>query len=113
MVLVASGSGRLTARQYEAGRVILSRGTKRETKIEMPCFINLGVTKKAERSRIGKGKGVTDHWVFVVCPGDILYSLTATSGREESIMLDDWSGALKKCGLKIPFATKVLRSAKV
>ena len=114
MALVSLGGGRMTARQYEAARIILSRGSKRSAKLNMPCFTNFGVTKKAERSRMGKGKGATDHWTFVVCPGDILFTLKTLEANTKvapQTRQMSWKKAMIKTGKKLPFKTKVVQSS--
>ncbi len=108
LALVSLGSGRCTSRQLEAGRIVISRGTKRNAFLSMPAFPDFGVTAKAERSRMGKGKGNLDYWVFVTCPGDILYSLEGGAGMSDSSVLDDWALVLSKAGDKRPFATSVV-----
>jgi len=37
------------------------------------------VTKKPAETRMGKGKGATDHWVAVVRPGKILFEMEGVS----------------------------------
>src|SRR3982750_1477697 len=68
-------SGRLTARQIEAGRIAMTRFIKRGGKVWIRGFPDKPVTKKPAETRMGKGKGAPEYWVAVVRPGRILYEM--------------------------------------
>ena len=61
--------GRITAQQMEACRVAINRYFKRKGKVWIRIFPDKPVSKKPAETRMGKGKGATDHWVAVVRPG--------------------------------------------
>src|SRR5260370_14662149 len=50
-------SGRITARQIEAGRVAMTRFIKRGGKVWVRMFPDKPVTKKPAETRMGHGKG--------------------------------------------------------
>ena len=110
LALIAQGSGRISARQIEAGRVVVAQGTRRLAKVTLPCFPDYPVTQKGDNSRIGKGKGNPHHWVFVVCPGDVLYTVEGNIASTDSTTLTLWSAALLKAGMKLPVATSVTQA---
>ena len=67
--LKALECGYITDRQIEAGRIAISRYLKRNGRIWIRMFPDKPVTKKPQETRMGKGKGAPDHWVFVAKPG--------------------------------------------
>jgi len=73
--LVALTPVRLTARQFEAARVAMTRYIKRGGKVWIRIFPDKPITKKPQETRMGKGKGPPDHWVAVVKPGRVLYEM--------------------------------------
>src|ERR671937_3321718 len=68
-------SGRITARQIEAGRVAMTRYIKRGGKVWVTIFPDRPVTKKAAETRMGSGKGNPEEWVAAVRPGRVLFEL--------------------------------------
>src|SRR5512144_2645738 len=68
-------SGRLTARQIEAGRIAMTRFIKRGGKVWIRVFPDKPVTKKPAETRMGKGKGAPEQWVTVIRPGRILFEM--------------------------------------
>src|SRR3981081_4261295 len=68
-------SGRLTARQIEAGRIAMTRFIKRGGKVWIRVFPDKPVTKKPAETRMGHGKGNVEEWVAVVKMGRILYEM--------------------------------------
>src|SRR5919197_4454831 len=68
-------SGRLTARQIEAGRIAMTRFIKRGGKGWIRVFPDKPVTQKPAETRMGHGKGNPEHWVAVVKPGRVLFEL--------------------------------------
>ena len=65
----------ITARQIEASRRAIVRYVHRRGKYWIRIFPDKPVTAKPAETRMGKGKGVVDHWVAVVRPGRILFEL--------------------------------------
>ena len=89
----------ITDRQIEAARVALTRHIKRGGKVWIKIFPDKPVTVKPAETRMGKGKGSTDHWVAVVKPGRVLFELggvTPKLARE----------ALRLAANKLPIKTK-------
>jgi large subunit ribosomal protein L16 len=68
-------SGRLTARQIEAGRIAMTRFIKRGGKVWIRVFPDKPVTKKPAETRMGHGKGNVEEWHAVVKMGRILYEM--------------------------------------
>src|SRR6266850_2003321 len=59
-------SGRLTARQIEAGRIAMTRFIKRGGKVWIRVFPDKPITKKPAETRMGHGKGNVEEWAAVV-----------------------------------------------
>jgi large subunit ribosomal protein L16 len=95
-------SGRLTARQIEAGRIAMTRFIKRGGKVWIRVFPDKPVTKKPAESRMGKGKGAPDHWVAVVRPGKILFEM-------EGVTITDAQEAMRLASHKLPLRTTFVK----
>ena len=67
--------GRITARQIESARRVISRSIKKGGKIWIRIFPDKPITKKPVEVRQGKGKGNVEYWVSLVQPGKILFEL--------------------------------------
>lgn len=65
--------GRLTIKQIEAARRMISRYIRKKDKLWIRCFTNFPVTAKPKEIRMGKGKGLVSHWVMRVSAGQILF----------------------------------------
>lgn len=100
--LKATGRGRMTARQIEAGRRAMTRRVKRGGKIWIRVFPDKPVTKKPLEVRQGKGKGAVEYWVAQIQPGRMLYEM---EGIPESEARD----ALALAAAKLPFATAFVK----
>ena len=70
------GTGWLTARQIEAGRVAATHFLRREGKLFVRVFPDKPISKKPLETRMGKGKAEPEYWVARIKPGMILYELT-------------------------------------
>ncbi|QJQ94341.1 MULTISPECIES: 50S ribosomal protein L16 [Halomonadaceae] len=77
--LKATGRGRVTARQIEAGRRAITRHVKRGGKIWIRVFPDKPITKKPLEVRMGKGKGPVEYWVAQIQPGRILFEIEGVS----------------------------------
>ena len=99
--LVASGRGRITARQIEAARREMTRYIKRGGKVWIRLFPDKPVSAKPVEVRMGKGKGATDRWVSVVKRGRVMFEI---AGVEESIARE----AFRKAHHKLPVKTKFI-----
>ena len=73
--LKATGRGRITARQIEAGRRAITRHVKRGGKIWIRVFPDKPISKKPLEVRMGKGKGSVEYWVAQIQPGRVLYEM--------------------------------------
>jgi len=96
--LKATGRGRVTARQIEAGRRALTRHVKRGGKIWIRVFPDKPVSKKPLEVRMGKGKGNPEYWVAEVKPGHVLYEM---EGVSESLARE----AFRRAGAKLAVST--------
>jgi large subunit ribosomal protein L16 len=96
--LKATGRGRMTARQIEAGRRAMTRHIKRGGKIWVRVFPDKPITKKPLEVRQGKGKGNVEYWVCQVQPGRVLYEM---EGVSEEIARE----AFRLAAAKLPFST--------
>ena len=95
-------SGRLTARQIEAGRIAMTRFIKRGGKVWIRVFPDKPVTKKPAETRMGHGKGNVEEWVAVVKMGRILYEM-------EGVTDDIAKKAMSLASHKLPLPTKLVR----
>ena len=101
--LLALEPSRITARQIESARIAMTRHIKRGGKVWIRVFPDKPISKKPAETRMGKGKGNPEYWVAVVKPGRIIYEL-------EGVPLEVAREAFRRCGHKLPMATKfVLR----
>src|SRR5438045_9625015 len=66
-------SGRLTARQIEAGRIAMTRFIKRGGKVWIRVFPEKPITKKPAETRMGQGKGHVEEWVGGVTMDRVVY----------------------------------------
>ncbi len=104
--LVATSSGRLTARQIEAARVSINRRVKRGGKLWIRIFPHQPVTKKPAETRMGKGKGNPEFWVAEVRPGRVLFEM---AGVEEAVARK----ALEMAAFKLPIQTAFIKRSLV
>ena len=99
--LVATEPCWMTPNQIEAGRIAISRFTKRGGKVWINIFPQKAVSKKPADTRMGKGKGNPEYWVAVVKPGRILFEIDYSS-REVAVH------ALELAAQKLPIKVKVV-----
>ena len=95
--------GKISSRQIEAVRRVITRKLKRTGKLWIRIFPNTPVTKKPVEVRMGKGKGAVDRWVAVVKPGTIIYEIG--EARENHAKVALLSGA-KKLSMKCNFVKR-------
>ncbi|MGH6962025.1 MAG: 50S ribosomal protein L16, partial [Dongiaceae bacterium] len=67
--------GRISARQIEAARRVITRYVARGGKLWIRIFPDTPVTKKPLEVRMGSGKGNVEYWAAKVQPGKMLYEL--------------------------------------
>jgi large subunit ribosomal protein L16 len=103
--LKATGRGRITARQIEAGRRAISRHVKRGGKIWIRVFPDKPITKKPLEVRMGKGKGPVEYWVAQIQPGRVLYEI---EGVSEELAREAFSLAAQKMPLSTTFVKRTV-----
>lgn len=91
--------GRITNQQIEACRVAITRYFSRKGKVWIRISPDKPITKKPAETRMGKGKGGTDHWVAVARPGRILFEVA-------NVSKDEAKKALLKAAAKLPYRTR-------
>lgn len=89
---------RITARQIESSRIVISKYLKRGGKVWIRIFPDKPITKKPVEVRQGKGKGNVEFWVALVQPGRILFEVTGIS-------IDIATKALSLASYKLPIKT--------
>jgi len=100
--LKAIGRGRLTARQIEAARRVITRRIKRGGKVWIRVFPDKPITQKPLEVRMGKGKGNVEFWVAQVQPGRMLYEM-------EGVPEDVAHEAFTLAAAKLPMATTFVK----
>lgn len=99
--LQALTRGWVTALQFEAARVAVTRHMKRHGKVWIRIFPDKPYTKKPAETRMGKGKGPPEGWVAVVKPGRVLLEV---EGIPESLAKE----ALCLAAAKLPVRTRFI-----
>lgn len=93
----------LTAQQIEAMRVTISRRMKKVGKMFLRVFPDKPITKKPAETRMGKGKGAVDKWVFVAKRGRIICEI---KGVEEKTAREILRSVTYKLPMKVRFVKK-------
>ena len=93
-----------TDRQIEAARVALMRNLKGGGKVWIRVFPDKPITKKPAETRMGKGKGMPDHWVAVIKKGKILLEM-------DGVPLEIARECMRIAAHKIPLRTKFVTRA--
>ncbi len=75
-------TGRITARQIEAARRVITRQMKRGGKVWIRIFPDKPITRKPLEVRMGNGKGSVEYWIAQIQPGRVLYELEGVSEAE-------------------------------
>ncbi len=99
--LQSAGSGWITARHIEAGRVAATHYLRREGRVYIRIFPDKPITKKPLEVRMGTGKGEVDQWVAVVKEGTILFEI---GGVDEMTA----KAALKRVASKMPVRVRMV-----
>lgn len=103
--LKATGRGRITARQIEAGRRAITRHVKRGGKIWIRVFPDKPITEKPLEVRMGKGKGSVEYWVAQIQPGKMLYEI---EGVSEELAREAFGLAAQKMPLSTTFVKRTV-----
>ena len=101
--LKATGRGRITARQIEAARRVMTRHIKRGGRIWIRIFPDKPITKKPAEVRMGKGKGSVEYYVAEIQPGKMLYEM---DGVDEATAKEAFRLAAAKLPLLPTFASR-------
>jgi len=94
----------ITARQIEAARRAIVHHLHRRGRIWIRIFPDKPVTSKPAETRMGGGKGATDHWVAVVRRERMLFEI---EGVDNSTARE----AIRLAAHKLPIATKFVMRA--
>jgi len=94
--------GRISARQIEAARRVITRYVARGGKLWIRIFPDVPVTKKPLEVRMGSGKGNVEYWAAKVQPGRMLYELEGVSEK-------DAREAFRLAGDKLPVKSAFVR----
>ena len=94
--------GRMTSRQIEAARRVMTRHVKRGAKIWIRVFPDKPITNKPLEVRMGKGKGSVEYWVAQIQPGRMLFEM---QGANEELARE----AFALAAAKLPFKTQVVK----
>jgi large subunit ribosomal protein L16 len=92
----------LTSQQIESAYRSIARSLGKEGKIWMRIFPDKPITKKAAETKMGKGKGSVDHYVFPVKPGRILFELDGVSYQKVK-------EAFRLANSKLPIKTSIIQ----
>ena len=101
--LKAIGRGRITARQIEAARRVMTRHIKRGGRVWIRIFPDKPITKKPAEVRMGKGKGSVECCVAEIQPGKMLYEM---DGVSEEIAREAFRLAAAKLPILTTFANR-------
>ena len=101
--LQALESAWVTSAQIEAARRAITRHIRRGGKVWIRIFPDKPVSKKPAETRMGSGKGVTDHWVAVVKSGRIMFEM---AGVGEKVAREAIRLASHKLPVKTRFVTR-------
>lgn len=104
--LKATQTGRVTARQLEAGRRSISRHVKRGGKMWIRVFPDKPISKKPIEVRMGSGKGNVEYWVAQIQPGRMIYEI---EGVDEATAREAFRLAAAKLSVTTQFVTRTVR----
>ena len=97
--------GRISARQIEAARRVITRYVARGGKLFIRIFPDTPVTKKPLEVRMGSGKGNVEYWAAKVQPGKMLYEL---EGVPENLAREAFRLAGDKLPVKSAFVKRTI-----
>ena len=103
--LKATGRGRITSRQIEAARRVITRRVKRGGKLWIRVFPDKPITSKPLEVRQGKGKGNVEYWVAQIQPGKVLYEM---EGVSEEVAREAFTLAAAKLPVSTTFVTRTV-----
>lgn len=97
----ATTQARITSRQIEAARKVVSRTVGKTGKYWIRVFPDRPITKKPAEVPMGKGKGALDGYCLEVEPGRILFEV---DNVPDAVARE----ALRKAGAKLPVKVKIV-----
>ena len=92
---------RLTARQIEAARRVVTRHMNRQGNMWIRVFPDVPVSKKPLEVRMGSGKGSPEWYMVRIKPGRILFEVDGVSEAQAR-------RALESAAAKLPIKTKFI-----
>ena len=101
--LKAITRGRITARQIEAARRVMTRHIKRGGRVWIRMFPDKPISKKPAEVRMGKGKGSVEYYVAEIKPGKMLYEM---DGVPEQLAREAFRLAAAKLPVQTTFITR-------
>ena len=103
--LKAIGRGRLTARQIEAARRVMTRHIKRGGRVWIRIFPDQPISKKPAEVRMGNGKGNPEYYVAEIQPGKIVFEIV---GVTEELAREAFRLAAAKLPLRTTFVARMI-----
>lgn len=101
--LKAVGRGRITARQIEAARRVMTRHIKRGGRVWIRIFPDKPISSKPAEVRMGNGKGSPEYFVAEIQPGKMLYEM---DGVSEELAREAFRLAAAKLPVETVFTTR-------
>lgn len=93
---------RVTARQIEAARRVITRTMKRQGRLWILVFPDVPVSQKPAEVRMGSGKGAPEYWVCRVHPGRVMFEM-------DGVPLNIAKEAFALAAAKLPVKTKFIQ----
>merc|ERR1711966_50156 len=81
VLLISSKLNLFLQNQIESARVVISKKTKRSSKLYNQLSSKIPTTKKSRGSRMGKGQGKFNNFVYIMRPGQIIFKLYGISTK--------------------------------
>lgn len=91
----------ITSKQLVAIRSIINKSIKKCGTLRFFIFPNIGLSSKPEATRMGKGKGKIDSWVYRIQPGCLICEINSINTMQAI-------KALKLAQYKLPIPTKII-----
>jgi len=101
--LKALGRGRLTSRQIESARRVMTRHIKRGGRVWIRIFPDKPISHKPAEVRMGSGKGNPEYYVAEIQPGKVLYEM---DGISENVAREAFRLAASKLPLRTSFVQR-------
>ena len=99
--LQSLGTGWMSGRQIEAGRITAMHSIRGEGRFYIRVFPHKSITAIPAETRMGKGKGEPEYWASVVKPGMVLFEI---GGIPEAAARD----CLARVAYKMPFRCRLM-----